>query len=225
MAHVPASIRSRNPGAMWPGAISKKWGSVGSEALADGTGQGNKIAYFDTWVAGICAQIDLWMNSPNYKNKRFEDAIAIWSGHNSVPQYIDFVKKRVPGLSNSTVMDRTFWFGPMAIPFLKAQAWHEAGQQYPAPEGDWQKALDIVLGGGPAAKPEKQIGQLIRIGDQGPGVGELQRRLSCAVTEVYNANSETEFALRLFQIRNGLDPDGKCGSLTWAKLQPEGKTV
>jgi hypothetical protein len=39
-----------------------------------------------------------------------------------------------PGMTRNTVMDDAFWRGPMAIPFLKAQAWHEAGKQYPAPE-------------------------------------------------------------------------------------------
>lgn len=215
---VAASIRSKNPGAMWPGKIPTKWGSTKSEALNDGTGQGNKIAYFDTWVQGICAQIDLWMNSPNYKNKRFEDAIAIWSGHNSVPQYIAYVKARVPGMKNDTVMDAGFWRGPMAIPFLKAQAGHEAGQTYPAPEESWAEALGIVLGT-PVHKPEKQIGDLIVLGDVGPGVGKMQSLLGCRVTETYNANSETEFALKLFQVRNALDPDGKCGVHTWGKLQ------
>lgn len=231
---VAASIRSKNPGAMWGfrghrtsmdkfvatnAPIPVKWGSKRTEFLSDGLGQGNNIAYFDEWVQGICAQIDLWMNSPLYHNKRFEDAIATWSGHNSVPQYIAFVKSKVPGLQNSTVMDDTFWRGPMAIPFLKAQATHEAGQKYPAPDDAWGQALAIVLNKKPAPKPERQIGDLIHIGNVGPGVSEMQRLLGCKQTGVYKANTETEYALRLFQVRNGLDPDGKCGPLTWAALK------
>ena len=66
----PASIRYRNPGAMWGGnAISKKWGEQAT-LFNDGTGQGNKIAVFPTYVAGICAQIDLW-RSARYRSKRF----------------------------------------------------------------------------------------------------------------------------------------------------------
>ena len=67
----PASIRYKNPGAMWGrtgkrpagGAtvptnakIPLKWGSSQTVYLGDGTGQGNNIAVFDTWVQGICAQ-------------------------------------------------------------------------------------------------------------------------------------------------------------------------
>src|SRR6185436_164330 len=199
---VAASIRSKNPGAMWGrrgtrttsdkfvptnAPIPLRWGSTRTEYLSDGMGQGNNIAYFEEWVQGICAQIDLWMNSPNYHNKRFEDAIATWSGHNSVPQYIAFVKARVPGLRNDTVMDDAFWRGPMAIPFLKAQATHEAGQAYPAPESAWGEALAIVLGR-PIPTAQAQIGDLIRPGSSGPGVTEMQRLLGCKQTGTYPVN-------------------------------------
>lgn len=70
--------------------------------------------------------------SPNYRNKRFADAIAIWSGHNSVESYISFVLLRTPGMTRGSIMDDAFWCGPLAIPFLKAQAWHEAGKPYPS---------------------------------------------------------------------------------------------
>lgn len=55
------------------------------------------------------------------------------------------MKARVPGMTENTVMDDAFWRGPMAIPFLKAQAGHEAGQKYPAPDADWVKAQAIVF--------------------------------------------------------------------------------
>jgi hypothetical protein len=57
--------------------------------------------------------------SPNYRNKRFADAIAIWSGHNSVESYISFVLLRTPGMTRGSIMDDAFWCGPLAIPFLK----------------------------------------------------------------------------------------------------------
>lgn len=234
MVHVPASIRSKNPGAMWgrrgprpslekfvatDAPIPVRWGSTKTEYLSDGMGQGNNIAYFDTWEAGISAQADLWMNSANYHNKRFEDAIGTWSGHNSVPQYIAIMKAHVPGLQNGTIMDDAFWRGPMAIPFLKTQAAHEAGQPtYPAPEGAWAVGLAAALKGKPQA-PAKNTGDLILVGDTGPGVTELQRLLGCQQTGRYTANSELEYSLKLFQIRNALDPDGKCGKITWGKLQ------
>lgn len=162
-----APIRCRNPGAMWGrtgpkpdnffptpqgprgvqtnAPIPKKWGSTKTIYLADGLGQNNNIAIFDTHVQGICAQLDLWRSSDHYKNKRFADAIHTWSGGNNVPDYIDFVKKRVPGITEGTIMNDAFWKGPMAIPFLKAQAWHEAGKPYPALETDWIEAQKRVM--------------------------------------------------------------------------------
>lgn len=144
----PASIRYKNPGAMWGNALAIKWGAAKKAVtLNDGKGQGNNIAVFPTFVQGICAQMDLWRTSKNYKNKRFADAIAIWCGHNSTESYISFVTSRVPGMTRNTVMDDAFWRGPMAIGFLKAQAWHEAGKRYPAPDQDWTDAQKRVLGG------------------------------------------------------------------------------
>src|SRR3954468_1923861 len=97
---VPAAIQFKNPGAMWPNAIATKWGSTKWQYLSDGTGQGgngkgNKIAIFDNWVGGICAQLDLWRSSPNYKNKRFADAIKIWCGNNNTEDYIKHVTKLI----------------------------------------------------------------------------------------------------------------------------------
>ena len=152
----PASIRYKNPGAMWGNAIAIKWGAAKKAvALKDGLGQGNNIAVFPTYVQGICAQLDLWRTSKNYRNKRFADAIAIWSGHNEVESYIKFVLARVPGMTRDTIMDDAFWRSPSGLAFLKAQAWHEAGKKYPAPEKDWVEAQRRVFESAPApAKPK-----------------------------------------------------------------------
>ncbi|MDI4231465.1 hypothetical protein OZ411_01380 [Bradyrhizobium sp. Arg237L] len=151
----PASIRYKNPGAMWGGnAISKKWGETGNVALNDGTGQGNKIAVFPTFVQGICAQIDLW-RSARYRNKRFADAIKVWSGGNSVASYIKFVKDRVPGMTEDTTINDALLNSAMGIAFLKAQAWHEAGKRYPAPDADWLEAQRRVFGKAPASTTKK----------------------------------------------------------------------
>jgi peptidoglycan hydrolase-like protein with peptidoglycan-binding domain len=152
MAREPASIRYKNPGAMWGNKLAVKWGAAKAAVkLNDGTGQGNNIAVFPTYVAGICAQLDLWRTSKHYRNKKFKDAIAIWSGGNHVQEYIAFVKKRVPGMTENTVMNDAFWQSDMGIAFLKAQAWHEAGKRYPAPAADWIEAQRIVFSG---AKPK-----------------------------------------------------------------------
>jgi hypothetical protein len=142
---------------MWPGPVSKKWGATKGESLNDGTGQGNKIAYFPTFVAGICAQIDLW-RGPRYRNKTFASAIAVWSGGNHVESYIKFVLDRVPGMKRDTVISDSFLNSPMGIGFLKAQAWHEAGQKYPAPDADFVEAQKIVFGGKKPATVKKAGG-------------------------------------------------------------------
>src|SRR5262245_43067045 len=96
MAKEPASIRYKNPGAMWGNnAIAKKWGAIKTVGLNDGLGQGNNIAVFPTFIQGICAQLDLWRTSKNYRNKKFADAIRTWSGGNYVESYIRFVLDRV----------------------------------------------------------------------------------------------------------------------------------
>lgn len=147
MAQEPASIRYKNPGAMWGNALAIKWGAQKKAVtLNDGKGQNNNIAVFPTYVQGICAQLDLWRTRPSYRNKRFADAIAIWSGHNEVESYIAFVLKRVPSMTRSTVMNDAFWQSPSGIAFLKAQAWHEAGKRYPAPDDDWKEAQRRVFG-------------------------------------------------------------------------------
>lgn len=147
----PASIRTKNPGAMWGSPLAKKWGSTETIVLHDGLGQGNNIAVFPTYVDGICAQLDLWRTSPRYKNKRFADAIDTWDGHNNTPSYIAYVLARVPGMTRDTIMDDEFWKGPMGIAFLKAQAGHEAGKTYPAPDADWIEAQRRVFGNAPSA--------------------------------------------------------------------------
>lgn len=147
MAREPASIRFKNPGAMWGSALAIKWGAQKKAvALNDGTGQGNNIAVFPTYVQGICAQLDLWRSSRHYKNKRFSDAIRVWSGGNHVESYIRFVLERVPGMTRDTILNDAFWLSPQGIAFLKAQAWHEAGKPYPAPEADWIEARRRVFG-------------------------------------------------------------------------------
>lgn len=161
----PASIRTKNPGAMWGSALAKKWGSTETIKLNDGLGQGNNIAVFPTYVQGICAQLDLWRTSPNYKNKRFADAINTWDGHNNTPSYIAYVCARVPGMTADTVMNDAFWKGPMGIGFLKAQAGHEAGKTYPAPDADWIEAQRRVFAGtAPGVVPKKATAVVVAVG-------------------------------------------------------------
>lgn len=171
----PASIRYKNPGAMWGrtgkrpsenpvptnAPIPLRWGSKVTFYLSDGLGQNNNIAAFDTWVDGICAQLDLWRTKPAYRNQKFRDAIRVWSGGNNVASYIAYVLARVPGMTADTVMNDEFWKGPMGVAFLKAQAGHEAGKTYPAPDADWIEAQRRVF---KAANAGKTAGAVIATG-------------------------------------------------------------
>lgn len=203
----PASIRYKNPGAMWGSKLAVKWGaSPRAVVLNDGKGQGNNIAVFPTYVQGICAQLDLWRSSPNYRNKRFADAIRIWSGGNYVESYIKFVLDRVPGMTASTIMDDTFWRSPMGIAFLKAQAWHEAGKRYPAPDPDWTEAQRRVFGD-IEPTPEEQVLSTVW----------LQKSLNTlgAHIEVDGIpGPQTREAIKLFQKAAGLADDGLVGPMT-----------
>ena len=48
-------------------------------------------------------------------------------------------------MTRNTVMDDSFWRSSMGLAFLKAQAWHEAGKRYPAPDADWIEAQRLVF--------------------------------------------------------------------------------
>lgn len=187
MAQEPASIRFRNPGAMWGSALAIKWGAEKKAvSLKDGTGQGNNIAVFPTYVDGIAAQVALWRTS-RYRNKKFKDAIIPWSGGNNVPSYIKMVAKYVPGFTGDTVIDDAFLLGPHGIEFLKAQARHEAGKAYPAPDADFISGRDKAFAKGKFAALMPNRGQVIAgvrlVGGAVVGGGTLAVQGGTAVTE------------------------------------------
>jgi hypothetical protein len=223
MTTVPASIRYNNPGAMWGkgNPIASKWGAGQTQDLNDGLGQGNNIAIFPDMVHGAAAQFDLWHSSKNYHNKTLAAAIQTWSGGNSWKSYVAFLCQRVPGLKSSTVINDVFLNSPSGVAMMKAQAWNEAGRPYPMTDAQWIQAQSMVFEGVKTASTVDEAGNPLLVpGSQGEAVEELQKLLGCVVTGSYAKNSETYYALQLFQVRNGLSPDGKCGVLTWEKLRP-----
>lgn len=203
----PASIRYKNPGAMWGSKLAIKWGaSPRAVSLNDGTGQGNNIAVFPTFTQGICAQLDLWRTSKNYRNKPFKDAIAIWSGGNHVESYIKFVLDRVPGMRRDTIMDDKFWGSPMGIAFLKAQAWHEAGKRYPAPDWDWIEAQRRVMGD-VEPKPEEMVLTTVWL-------QKSLNKLGAKIEVDGLPGNQTREAIKLFQKAVNIDVDGLVGPAT-----------
>ena len=65
----------------------------------------------------------------------------------------------------------------------------------------------------------------VKIGGSNGAVEKMQKALGVKVTGQYAARSETQFALQLFQVQHGLDPDGICGPQTWKVLAPEPKVA
>jgi hypothetical protein len=220
----PASIRYNNPGAMWGkgNPLATKWGATASPTLNDGLEQGNNIAVFPDKVHGAAAQFDLWHTSAHYHNKNLTDAIHTWSGGNSSANYVNFLVKHAPGLTAMSIINDALLSSPLGIAMMKAQAWNEAGKPYPMTDDEWKQAQALVFSGASAPVVVATVPtNIVKIGDTGNTVSKMQKLLWCKETGTYLANSETEFALKLFQVRKGLPPDGVCGALTWEKLQPK----
>jgi hypothetical protein len=143
----PVSIRTKNPGAMWPCAIATQFGSVSYENLTDG----NKAAIFPTFEQGAAAQFALW--AKNYSGMTLQAAIYRWSGHNSSSEYATALARDVPGLSMSTTITRSFLAGPLGRQFMKAQAKWEAGRVYPMTDDQWSKAQELAFGAAKVPPP------------------------------------------------------------------------
>lgn len=134
----PASIRYNNPGAMWPGPSSRRFGAIGGRALNDGLGQGNQIAIFDDAIDGGAALFDLW--DRRYSSLRLRDAIAKWSGGNHVQSYLDVFWDRAQ-IPPDMIIDKEKLRHPeFGVRFAKAMAWHEAGKEYPLTDDQWREA-------------------------------------------------------------------------------------
>lgn len=85
---------------------------------------------------------------------------------------------------------------------------------------DWNIDAVAMPAPDPSAPP---AAPLVVVGSSGTNVERLQRSLGCTITGKYAEGSETEFALRLFQVRHQLKPDGRCGPQTWAALDETAK--
>lgn len=136
---IPAAIRFNNPGAMYPGPVSRHFGSLRTETI----GGGHKIAVFDTPQQGAAAHFGLLGRS--YTGMTLDAAIAKWSGGNSNRAYADYVAKQT-GLTRDTVLTREMFRDPrIAIPFARAQATWEAGMPTPITAQQWAEGHALAV--------------------------------------------------------------------------------
>lgn len=136
------SVRFNNPGAMYPGPSSQKFGAIGTEVI----GGGHKIAVFPDAVSGAAAQFDL-LASAKYKGKRLEEVVRPWSGNNNVGTYLEVIRRET-GLDRNVVLTEEMLRNPaIAIPLAKAMAVQEAGKPYPLSDAGWQRAHQMAFGG------------------------------------------------------------------------------
>jgi hypothetical protein len=133
-----ASIRYNNPGAMWPGPSSRKFGAVGAKGLNDGLGQGNKIAIFDDAIDGAAALFDLLDRV--YTGMTVQAAIAKWSGGNWVSSYLSVLRDKGGIAPDEMITREKLRNSEWAIRFARAMAWHEAGKEYPLTDAEWNLA-------------------------------------------------------------------------------------
>lgn len=152
----PASIRYKNPGAMWGGSHAKQWGAVDDIVLKDG--QSNHIAVFPTFVQGAAAQFDLWRK---YSPVTIPPAIKRWSGGSSNAAYAAFLVANT-GIKADEPVTVAVLSGPSGLVLMKQQARWEAGltklgQAYPMSDDEWRQAQQMVFGKPKAAPSPPDI--------------------------------------------------------------------
>ena len=135
---VPASIRTNNPGAMYPGPASRKHGSIGFVWLHSKDGK-HKCACFPDAVAGAAAMFTL-LGSDFYTGRTIKNAIETWCGGFYLSTYLKVLEKET-GTKPEDLLTREMVEDPAkAIPIAKAMALQEAGREYPLEEEHWRQA-------------------------------------------------------------------------------------
>lgn len=87
----------------------------------------------------------------------------------------------------------------------------------PVSIGDGLRKELLALLGGKAPKPAPVVRSTLKRGTRGPEVAHLQRLLGVADDGVFGPG--TDAAVREFQAKNELLPDGVVGRMTWAALE------
>jgi hypothetical protein len=136
---IPATIRHRNPGGMYPGEAANRFGTIGQATI----GGGHKIATFPTATHGAAA--NMWnLANKGYVGKTVGAVMDKWSGgYRGVPgpagEYPANMK-----ITQAMLNDPNFM-----IPFMQAVASGEAaGGHKVLSQEQWQQAYDWYQKGG-----------------------------------------------------------------------------
>jgi hypothetical protein len=148
----PASIRSNNPGAMWPGPSAARFGA--SSYIDLGDGQGNKMAVFGSPEAGGAAQFDLL--DRKYAGMSLAAAVQKWSGGNNAMSYTSALASKL-GMDPSAQITHEMLRGSQGVELAKAMARHEAGRSFPMSDTQWQAAQQWAFTG---QKPESVVNNI-----------------------------------------------------------------
>lgn len=132
------SIRTNNPGAMWPGPIATRYGSTTSISGLPG---GNKIAVFPDPVQGAAAHFALL--AERYAGLTLRAAVHRWSGGDS-GGYVRTVAE-LSGVGPDEVVTAELLASDRGLVLVKAMARWEAGREFPLSNAQWRAARAIAL--------------------------------------------------------------------------------
>lgn len=154
---IPASIRNNNPGAIYPGPSSRRFGGGEVEKLTSKDGK-HLIAKFPTAVHGAAALFHNLMNAKGatgyyYRGRPLSKAIETWCGAIRAQSYLRLIEQQA-GFKPSEVLSEDFLRDPeKAVALAKAMARHEAGKDYPLEPTEWLEAHAMAFGDAIAPEP------------------------------------------------------------------------
>lgn len=154
---IPASIRNNNPGAIYPGPSSRRFGGQSVEKLTSKDGK-HLIATFPTAIHGAAALFHNLMNAKGatgyyYRNRPLSKAIETWCGAIRAQSYLRLIEQQA-GFKPTEVLSEDFLRDPeKAVALAKAMARHEAGKDYPLEPNEWLEAHAMSFGDAVAPEP------------------------------------------------------------------------
>lgn len=154
---IPASIRNNNPGAIYPGPSSRRFGGGEVEKLTSKDGK-HLIAKFPTAIHGAAALFHNLMNAKGatgyyYRNRPLSKAIETWCGAIRAQSYLRLIEQQA-GFKPTEVLSEDFLRDPeKAVALAKAMARHEAGKDYPLQPNEWLEAHAMSFGDAVAPEP------------------------------------------------------------------------